>query len=290
MNTIVCIKTVPNPALPVEFDVEKGIFIEDEWNYILNPCDESSLGEALRLKEKHGGSISVITVDSTRGEETLRKCLSLGADSAIRVDTGTYSLFDSLTIARTLSRVIGSLPYDIIFCGDQSSDSNRGEVGVMLANLLDLPAITAVTQLEIDNTENSATVLKKLERGARERKRCPLPALFTAELILHEPLYPTLPGRKIESKQAIRVIDINSLDDIQNILETGAQRTRLISVQRPPPRKIFIPTGNLSPAERIRLLTQRTAVKNNNNNVLEGNPEEIAKKTVTFLKETRFIS
>jgi electron transfer flavoprotein beta subunit len=289
MNIVVCVKTVPNPALPVEFDVNKGTFIDDEWNYILNPYDEAALEKALCLKEKYGGRVTVITADTARSEEALRKCLSLGADNAIRVDTHGLSLFDSLTIAKTLFRLISRMPYDIILCGDQSSDQNCGEVGSMLAELLNLPVVTSVTQMEIDINDNSVTVSRKLEKGARERKRCYLPALFTTDLMLNEPRYPTLPGRKKAGKQEIRIIDINSPDGIQAISAPDAQHTRLLSVNRPPPKKIFIPTGDISPAERIRLLTQGTAAKKSSGNILEGNPEEIAKKVTAFLKEKHLI-
>ena len=289
MNIIVCVKTVPNPALPVEINVEKGTFIDVEWNYILNPYDEAALEKALCLKEKYGGTVTVITIDTARSEETLRKCLSLGADNGIRVETHNYPLFDSLAIAKTISRVLSRMPFDIILCGDQSSDRNCGEVGSMLAELLNLPVITSVTLLEIDSNNNLATVSRRLERGAREKKRCHLPALFTADLMLNEPRYPTLPGRKKAAKQDIQIIDINILDSIQDTLNPDAQQTRLVSVNRPPPKKIFIPTGNISPAERIRLLTQGTAVKKSNGNILEGNPEEIARKVTAFLKEKNLI-
>jgi electron transfer flavoprotein beta subunit len=290
MNIVVCVKTVPNPALPVEFNIEKGTYIDDEWNYILNPHDAAGLEQALLLKEKYGGNVTVISVDTARSEEILRKCLSLGADNAVRIDTRGLSLFDSLAIAKLLFAAISRMPYDIVLCGAQSSDRNCGEVGSMLAELLNLPCVTSVTSMEIDINDNAVTVSKKLEKGARERKRCHLPALFTADLMLNEPGYPTLPGRKKAVKQEIKIIDVGSLDGIQGISYPDAQLTRLVSVNRPPPKKIFIPTGAVSPAERIRLLTQGNAVKKSSGNILEGNPEEIAKKVTTFLKEKRFIT
>jgi electron transfer flavoprotein beta subunit len=286
MNIIVCIKTVPNPALPVEFDVKKGSFIDEEWNYILNPGDEVALEQALRLKEKHGGTVTVVTLDALRGEETLKKCLSMGADTAVRIEVHDLSLLDSLMIAKTLSMTISQMPYDIILCGDQSSDRNCGEVGSMLAELLNLPVITSVTQMAINSGDNSVTVSRKLEKGARERKYCRLPALLTADISLNEPRYPTLTGRKQAEKQVISIISSSTGDDT---VGPGAQFTRIVSVNRPPPKKIFIPTGNISPAERIRLLTQGSTAKNNNRSILEGNPEEIAKKVTAFLKEKHLI-
>jgi electron transfer flavoprotein beta subunit len=288
VNIVVCVKTVPNTTLPVEFNTKEGTFLDDEWNYILNPHDEVALEQALNLQDKHGGTITVITVNTPGSEDILRKCLAMGADKMIRVEPHNLSLYDSLTIAKILSQVISQIPYDVILCGDQSADRNCGEVGSMLAELLHLPVITSVIKMDIDTKTGSVTVSRKLEKGARERARCSLPALFTTDLLLNEPRYPTLPGRIQAEKQEIQVIDINSLEHTPGAV-LDVQFTRLVSVNRPPPKRIFIPSGDISPAERIRLLTQRTTNKSNSGNIIEGNPEEIAKKVLTFLKDKHLI-
>jgi electron transfer flavoprotein beta subunit len=282
MNIIVCVKTVPNPALPVEFDVKKGWYIDDEWNYILNPADETALEQALRLKEQYGGTVTVITADTVRGEATLKKCLAMGADNAVRIDVPDLAKLDSLSTAKILARAIGRMLYDMVLCGDQSSDRNCGETGPMLAELLHLPVITSVIQMDFEINDNTMTVLKRLEKGARERTRCHLPALLTADTGLNEPRYPTLPGRKKAVQQEIFVIPP---DDAA----VGVQYTQVTAINRPPPKKIFIPSGNISPAERIRLLTQGNKAKNSRANILEGNPEEIAKKVTAFLQEKHLI-
>jgi electron transfer flavoprotein beta subunit len=287
MNIIVCVKTVPNPSLPVEFVVKKGTYIDEGWNYILNPADEVALEQALRLKEQFGGTVTVITADTKRGDETLKKCLSLGADTALRIDVPDLAVLDSQAIAKILSRAINRTPFNLVLCGDQSSDRNCGEVGSMLAELLGLPVITSVTQMDISTQDNSVTVLRKLEKGARERKRCHLPALLTADIALAEPRYPTLSGRKKAETSLIKIL-------ADNAAGPDVQKTRIISINRPPPKKIFIPGGNISPAERIRLLTQGSGAKisgakSTGTNILEGNPEDIAKKVTAFLKERRLI-
>ena len=287
MNIIICVKTVPNPALPVEFDVKKGTYIDEGWNYILNPADEAALEQALRLKEQFGGTVTVITADTVRGNETLVKCLAMGADNALRIDVPNPAALDSLATARILSRTISRSFFDLVLCGDRSSDRNCGETGSMLAELLNMPVITSVIQMDISATDNSVTVLRKLEKGARERKRCHLPALLTADAALNEPRYPTLAGRKKAARKEISVIR-------DNTIAPDPQYTRIISINRPPPKKIFIPSGNISPAERIRLLIQGSGAKisgakSSGTNILEGNPEEIAKKVTAFLKERRLI-
>jgi electron transfer flavoprotein beta subunit len=290
MHIIVCVKEVPNPALPVEFDFENNTFKSDEWNYILNPYDEVALEQALDIKEKCGGTVTVITIGPTRSEDVLRKCLALGADEAVRVCITGLSQPDSLTTAKVLSKVISRIAGDIILCGDQSTDRNCGETGGMLAELLGLPVVTSVVEIDIDIKDNSVTVSRRLERGAREIKRCYLPALFTTDLMLNEPRYPTLPGRKKGTKQEIHKITLDDLLKDKGFPDIEKQLTRVVSTTPPSPKKIFIPTGSISPAERIRMLTQGVSAKKSSGNILEGTPDEIAQKVVAFLTEKRFLS
>jgi len=290
VHTIVCVKEVPNPALPLEFDFKYNTVKSDAWNYILNPYDEVALEQALVIKEKYGGMVTVITIGPTRSEEVLRKCLALGADEAVRVDVTGLSVPDSLTTAKVLSRVISRMAYDIVLCGDQSTDRNCGETGGMLAELLGLPVITSVVEMGINIEDNSVTVSRRLERGAREIKRCHLPALFTTDLIINEPRYPTLPGRKKAAGQAIQKVMLDDLRKDKGFADIEKQHIRVVSTAPPPPKKIFIPTGSISPAERIRMLTQGVSARKSSGNILEGTPDQIAQKVVAFLEEKRFLS
>ncbi len=284
MNIVVCVKAVPNPALPVEFDVRNDTIKDTGWNYIMNPYDEIALEEALRLRDIHGGMVTAMTLGPARNDIILRTCLAMGADHTVRIDIPGTTEPDGLSIARPLSEAIRQKEYDIVLCGYRSLDRNAGEVGGMLAELLGLPSVTAVVELTVDGGGKSARVSRRLERGAREIKQCRLPALFTTDLMLNEPRYPTLPGRKRAARQLIEVIGYDVL------LAPQSQLTQITAVTKPPPKKIFIPTGTMSPAERIRMLTQgSSARKNSGGNMLEGKPDDIARKTVDFLKEKRLL-
>ena len=284
MNVVVCVKEVPNPCLPVEVDVQRNTVKDEEWNYIVNPCDEVAVEEAVRIKEKFGGEVTVITLGSDRAEEVLRKCLAIGADKAIHICDDTGSTWDAYTTAVILSKTINRLSYDIVLCGFQSIDRGGGEVGNIIAELLGLSVVTAVANLEVSADGNSATVSRRLERGAREIKKCPLPAVFTTDLMLNEPRYPTLPGIKKSLKMDIAKLDVKSLG-----AEIEGPLTRVVTISRPPPKKVFIPGGDLSPAQRIALLTGGGAAKKSSSNLLEGSADEVAKKAADFLSERRFL-
>ena len=289
MHIIVCVKEVPNPALPVEFDFKNDTVKSTEWNYILNQYDEAATEQALVIREKYGGTVTVITVGETRSEEVLRKCLALGADDAVLVDITGFPRPDSLTLAKVLSVLIRRMDGDIILCGDRSTDRNCGETGTMLAELLGLPVVTSVVAMDIDIEQNKVTVSRRLERGARAIKRCRLPALFTTDLMLNEPRYPTLPGRKKAAGQVIRTIHLDEVLKDDASLDIENRFVRTVATAPPPPKKIFIPTGDLSPAERIRMLTQGTSARKSDGNILEGAPEQVVQKVVSFLIEKRFL-
>ncbi|MBI2832493.1 MAG: electron transfer flavoprotein subunit beta/FixA family protein [Chloroflexi bacterium] len=283
MNIVVCVKEVPNPTFPVEVDIQKNAVKSEEWNYVINPYDEVALEEAVRIKEKFGGQVTVITLGAERAGAILRKCLCIGADRAILIPSDSAFAWDGFAIANVLSKAISRLPHDIVLCGYQSIDRGGAEVGSIIAELLGLPVVTAVVKLDIAPDGKSATVCRRLERGARAVKRSPLPALFTADLMLNEPRYPTLPCIKWALKQEIEKLDVKSLG-----VEAGPL-TEFVTISRPPPKKVFIPTGALSPAERIKLLTGGGAAKKSSSNIVEGAPHEVAKKVVDFLAEKRFL-
>jgi electron transfer flavoprotein beta subunit len=289
MNIIVCVKAVPNPALPVEFDVEHNSMKETGWNYILNPYDEVAMEEAMRLKEKHGGTVTAVTLGAERSDEILRACVAMGADEAVRIAIPDSFRPEGYTTAAILAAAVRQYKYDIVLCGYRSIDRNGGEVGSMLAEFLSLPVVTAIVEMNIEPDAGTATVSRRLERGAREIKRCHLPALFTTDIMLNAPRYLTLLGRKSAARHVIKTINGESLPGGKEILAPENQLAQTAAITRPPPKKIYIPTGNLSPAERIRMLTMGSAARKSSSNVLEGNARDIVPKIAAFLKEKRFL-
>lgn len=283
MKVVVCVKEVPNPTFPVEVDTQKNAVKSEEWSYVINPYDEVAVEEAVRIKEKFGGDVTVITLGAERAEAVLRKCLAMGADRAILIPGDPAFAWDAFVIASILSKAISRVHHDIVLCGYQSIDRGGAEVGSIIAGLLGLPVVTAAVKLDISSDGKEAIVARRLERGARAIKKCPLPALFTTDLMLNEPRYPTLPGIKKSLKQELEKLDIKSLG------VEMSQLTEFLTISRPPPKKVFIPTGNLSPAERIKLLTGGGAAKKSSSNILEGAPPEVAKKVVDFLAEKRML-
>lgn len=207
MNVIVCIKRVPEVA-EVDLQVDptgKGIR-EEDLVFSLNDWDNYAVEEAVRIKEKHGGKVTAITVGPEESEDVLRRALALGADEAVRVTDQATEGSDAYVIAKVLAAVIKDIPYDVILTGVQANDDGYAQVGATLAELLNIPHATLVTAMEIG--EQRAKVHRELEGGMEEVLECAFPALFTIQSGINEPRYVSIMGIRKVAKKEIKVFDL----------------------------------------------------------------------------------
>lgn len=211
MNSIVCVKQVPEVAdAELELD-DDGRDIEREDLVLgINEWDSYAVEEAVRLKEAHGGSVTVITLGDEDAEEVLRRALAMGADSAILIDGEDFEGSDALGIARGLHRAIKDLPYDLVLTGAQSADTGWGQVGGALAELLGLPQASLTVQTELSGGKLRA--LRELEHSTHEQVELPLPALITVQTGINEPRYVSVMGIRKVRRVAIRQLDPDDLD------------------------------------------------------------------------------
>lgn len=206
MKFAVCINRVPDTATKVNVAPDGKTIDRTGVNYIISPYDEYAVEACLRLKEKHGGEVTAVTLGSDVHRETLRKALAMGVDKAILLKDA--SVRDSFGVAQALAKYLKEASPDVIFFGKQSVDYDGSAVGVMVAELLGLPSATVVVKLEIANGKASAE--REIE-GGHELVEVNLPAVFTAQKGEYEPRYPSLKGimaaksKPIEERQPAAV-------------------------------------------------------------------------------------
>jgi electron transfer flavoprotein beta subunit len=153
MEMIVCVKRVPlTQEVDLEINPQKTDVRKDMLAYAINEWDNYAIEEAVILKEKQGGTVTAVTVGTEEDEEVLRRCLAMGADKAIRVETGDLSP-DSVAVARILAQVIKGMPHDLVLTGVQADDLNEGSVGTMVAEFLNLAHAAVVTNVTPEGTE-----------------------------------------------------------------------------------------------------------------------------------------
>lgn len=254
MNILVLLKETFDTAEQIE--IQNGKIIEDQVKFIMNPYDEYAVEEAIKLKETHGGVVTVITVGPARAENALRTALAMGADKAILVDD--ESLFgDEFTTSHVLAAVAKKEKYDMILAGYMAVDDGAAQVGPRLAELLDIPHISTITRLEIEG--NKVTVERDVE-GDTEIIEASLPVLLTAQQGLNEPRYPSLPGiMKAKKKPLIRL----TAADLSVNPEAMTAKTQVLDQYLPTQKKARkILTGELSSQvkELVELLRHETKV------------------------------
>jgi len=210
MDIVVCAKRVPlTEEVDLVLDEGKKGIKKDQLAFVLNDWDNYAIEEAIVLKEKHGGTVTAVTVGSEDDEEVLRRCLAMGADRAIRIEAGDMSRFDSLGISKILSCVVKDLPFDLVFTGVLADDDYHGMVGMMMAEQLRINHANMVTAIEIKDSK--ARVTSELEGGLGEVSLIELPALLTIQTGINEPRYVSILGIRKAAKKELKVMDLSGL-------------------------------------------------------------------------------
>ncbi|MSQ27930.1 MAG: hypothetical protein EXR51_07315 [Dehalococcoidia bacterium] len=189
MNIVVCMKQVPQVA-DIKFDHETKTIVREGVPLQMNSLDRRAITQAVKLKESHGGAITVITLGPPQAKSLLAEALATGADRAIHIVGRAFAGSDTLATSRALAAAIKKLDYDVVFCGRFSIDAETGQVGPEVAELLGIPQATNLRRLEASADGKTFTVLRETEEGA-ETLEIKGPALFTAGEFLVTPIRPT---------------------------------------------------------------------------------------------------
>ncbi|MEO0156574.1 MAG: electron transfer flavoprotein subunit beta/FixA family protein [candidate division WOR-3 bacterium] len=210
MNIIVCIKRVPQTAeADVKIDPSGKDIIKDRLAFDMNESDSYALEEAILLKEKYGGSVTVISLGYPDTEDTLRIALAKGGDSAIRIKAEEMGETDGYKTAKVLSSVIKGLNYDLVLTGCMAADDGYSMVGQVLAENLGIPHATLVTKLEV--SDKKLQVYRELEGGLLEHLELSLPALVTIQTGINTPRFASLIAIRRAAGKEIKTIGKSEL-------------------------------------------------------------------------------
>jgi electron transfer flavoprotein beta subunit len=216
------------------FDTEEKISIsggqisEDGAEFIINPYDEYAIEEAIQVRDAQGGEVTVVTVGSEEAEKQLRTALAMGADKAVLINTeDDLDYSDQFTTAKILAEYLKDKEADLIIGGNVAIDGGSGQVGPRVAELLEIPYVTTITNLEINGS--TATVTRDVE-GDSEVIETSLPLLVTAQQGLNEPRYPSLPGIMKAKKKPLEELELDDLDLEEDDVEA---KTKTIEIYLP---------------------------------------------------------
>ena len=235
MNIIVCIKQVPNTT-DVKIDPVTNTLIRDGVESVINPFDAYAIEEGVRLKERFGGKVTVVTMGPPQAENALKEAISLGCDEGILVSDRKFAGSDTWATSYTLSMAIKKIgAFDIIICGKQASDGDTAQVGPGISTHLDIPQVTYVKKIE-EIKDNKARVERMMEEGY-DIVETPLPCLFTVVKEINSPRLPSLKGMmRAKSAKIVKWTADDIGADPKSIGLDGSP-TRVVKIFTPPPRK-----------------------------------------------------
>ncbi len=241
MKIVVCIKQVPDTT-NVRINPETNTLMREGVESIINPFDMYALEEGIRLKEKHGGTVIVLSMGPPQVESALRDALSLGVDEAILLSDRAFAGADTLATAYTLARGIKKVgKVDVILMGRQAIDGDTGQVGPGVAENLGLPHVTEIRMIEGIEDDGTIIVERLLEDGY-VRLKSKLPIVLTVVKEINEPRLPSLKGKMAAKKAEIPSWNHEDIEfDLQRIGLTGSptQVMKIFTPPKPSGGKIF---------------------------------------------------
>jgi electron transfer flavoprotein beta subunit len=249
MKIAVCIKRVPDSETRVKIAADGKSLDEAGVKFVLNPYDEFAVEEALRRKEKAGaGEVAVVCLGPAAAQETIRTALAMGADRGVLLSADKIPA-DPLESAKILAAELKSTSWDLILFGRMAIDDYNTQVGTLVAELLDLPCVSAVSHLDIEGTKGVAE--REIEGGI-EVVDFQLPAVLTTDKGLNEPRYPALKGIMAAKKKPL---------DIKPV-QPGAGTLEITALTSPPERKEgrIVGEGAGAVGELVRLLREEAKV------------------------------
>lgn len=282
-RVVVCVKQIMDTNVALHIDAgAKKVVHQDEPQpvYMINPADRCALEEAMYLQQRFGSEVIAITFGPDRAETIMRYCLARGADRAIHLHYPPDFTPDAWVTSEVIAGEIKEQCCDLVICGEKSLDNGGGQVGPIVAELLNLPQITKVIMLKVDDANKALVAHRLLERGDREVVECPLPALVTVNEMINQPRYVSIRKRL--------QIDVDTIESrmVSFSGDNLERRCRVLSVGLPKlrPRKITMPDAAMSASERMKFMMSGGKAKKESA-LFEGSTEEAVERVVNCLKE-----
>ena len=235
MNIVVCLKQVPDTETQIKIGPDNKSIVTDDIKWVINPYDEFGVEEALQLKEKFGGEVTVVGLGPKRVTESIRTALAMGADKGILITDDALEGSDSLATAKALAAVLKDLEYDLIFTGQRGVDDDMGVVGPALAELLGIPNLSLIVKVEAAEDGKSVKANRPVE-GETLVIESSLPALITAQKGLNEPRYASLPGIMKAKKKPLEEKTLGDLGLNAAEFGEGARKLKILEMTPPPER------------------------------------------------------
>lgn len=234
MNIFVCGKVIPASTVIIEIDANTKRMVRKGVTHELDPAAASAVEEGLRLTEKHGGTVTLVTMGISDATIGIRNALAMGATSAIHILDEAVAGSDTLGTAKALAAAIKKQPFDLVICATESSDSYSGIVPGQIAQLLGVPPVTFAKEITVDG--DKITIHRQSESGY-DVVESSLPALVAVSSGINEPRYPQLKGIMAAKKKEIKVYTAADLGLAPDQVGESGAREKVLTIGRPAKRE-----------------------------------------------------
>ncbi len=235
MDVIVCIKQVPDTT-EIRIDPETNTLIREGVPCIMNPFDSYAVEEAIRIKEKNGGTATAMTMGPPQAEEVLKEAVAMGADGGVLLCDRVFAGSDTLATASALSAAIKQRgKFHLVICGKQAIDGDTAQVGPELAEMLGVPFISYVRKIcALDEKRIRA---ERLTDDGYQVVESPLPAVITVVKEINQPRLPSLKGKLRAKKTEFHHLDFENLGGDSGRYGLNGSPTWVKKVFSPEPRQ-----------------------------------------------------
>lgn len=257
-NIIVCLKVVPKPE-EVKFDPETKTVDRSKATNEINPADKNALEMALKLKEKYGGKVIVVSMGPPFWDSFLKLAVAMGADDAVLISDRALAGSDTLPTTLTLARAVEKIgDYSIILCGEESSDGGTGQVPPGIGEWLGIPHVTYATEIEVSSGGKAR--VKRTVKGGYEVVEVDMPFVAAVELGCNTPRFPDFRRKRwAEREFKLKVWNLQDLGLDPEEVGFKGSATSVVGLEE------------VKPPERLR-------------RKIEGSVEEIAEKLAEIIK------
>jgi electron transfer flavoprotein beta subunit len=236
MHAIVFIKQVPDTQ-ELQVDFGAGVIKRDGVPLVVNPFDEFAIEEAVRLKEKHGGNVTAVTMGPASADEALRTALAMGCDGAVHLFDEAFDGGDTWATANVLAKAAEKVgDYDVLFFGKATFDGDTGQVAPRVAALLEVPMLNFVAKINDINFDAKTVEVERLLETGREVVRAPLPAVISVVKEINEPRYPSLMGIRKAKKVEVPTWDAAAMGLDAGSVGAAGSPAKMERLYQPPAR------------------------------------------------------
>jgi len=234
MNIVVLVKQVPDTWAERKLDATDKTLDRASVDVVMNEIDEYAVEEALKLQESGGGEVTIVSMAPERGVETIRKALSMGADKAVHLVDDALKGSDALQTSYALSKVLGTLEYDLVICGSEATDSRMSVMAALLSERLGQPQLSGARKVTVDG--GTVRVERQTENGY-DVVEASTPVIVSVVEKINEPRYPSFKGIMAAKKKPLTTLSLADAGIEADQVGLASASSQVVEFATKPPRQ-----------------------------------------------------